>query len=59
MQIYQAVQKLRVRDTQTRDGQIDAQTDRQTDRQTGRQTGDLISLLSFLKSKLIRIHFGK
>jgi len=39
MKIYKAVQKLLVGDTQT-------------DRQSDRQTGDLISLLSFLESRL-------
>jgi hypothetical protein len=41
MKIYQAVQKLLVGDTQT-----------DTDTHTHTQTGDLISLLSFLKSRL-------
>jgi hypothetical protein len=45
MNIYQAVQNLLVGDTQT-----DTHRQTHTDRHT--QTGDLISLLSFLESRL-------
>jgi hypothetical protein len=58
MKIYQAVQKLLVGDTEDR--QTDRQTDRHTDTHTHthththtqRQTVELISLLSFLESRL-------
>jgi hypothetical protein len=45
MKIYEAVQKLLV-------GHTDTHTNTDKHRQTDRQTGDLISLLSFLESRL-------
>jgi hypothetical protein len=47
MKIYKAVQKLLVGDTYTQAG-----------RQTDRQTGDLISVLSFLESRLKTVFYS-